>query len=202
VDKPRASAQAAESQGYLAAPPPPAPPPSNSEAETTTTTVTDEIVTSKRAPPAPPPTGSADASSQSNVADVVVTAERREQRTQKVPIAVSAFTASKRDVTGANRASSAKALPDRGAALRAAAAAGQVTEVEVQLREGAPVDGPDANGDTALILSIRADQPDVAAVLRQHGASLDHRNHAGESARDLAKASDDEALSRALGLAP
>jgi len=31
------------------------------------------------------------------------------------------------------------------------------------------------------MLSIQADRPAAAALLRRHGASLDQRNHAGES---------------------
>ena len=50
--------------------------------------------------------------------------------------------------------------------------------------------------------SIQADHPAAAALLRQHGASLDQKNHAGESARDMARAEDDSALDQALGLSP
>jgi hypothetical protein len=46
--------------------------------------------------------------------------------------------------------------------------------------------------------SIRADQPAVVAVLRRHGASLDRKNYAGQSARDLAAAKADPALDRAI----
>ena len=81
-------------------------------------------------------------------------------------------------------------------------AAGRTSEVETLLTQGTPIDAPDADGNTALIVSIVADHPDVAAVLQQHGASLEHRNHTGQSARDLAKASGDAALGRALGLEP
>ncbi len=91
---------------------------------------------------------------------------------------------------------------DPASRLRAAAAAGLAAEVATLLEQGAPVDAPDAEGDTALIKSTRADQPAVAALLRRHGASLDRRNHAGESARDLATAQDDAQLNRALGLGP
>jgi hypothetical protein len=50
--------------------------------------------------------------------------------------------------------------------------------------------------------SIQADRPAVAALLRRHGASMERKNHAGESARDMATAKDDAALNQALGLAP
>jgi ankyrin repeat protein len=92
--------------------------------------------------------------------------------------------------------------PGRGARLRAAAADGRLAEVEALLDHGESVDAPDADGDTALMRSILADRPAVAAVLRRHGASLDRKNHAGESARDMAMASEDTALKRALGLSP
>ena len=123
-----------------------------------------------------------------------------------------AAAASARDMAslGANKPSNlvvtaerrAAQKPDGGARLRAAAAAGRLAEVEALLDQGESVDAPDADGDTALMKSILADRPAAAAVLRRHGASLDRRNHAGESARDLAMASEDTALQRALGLAP
>lgn len=86
--------------------------------------------------------------------------------------------------------------------LRAAAAAGRISDIEALLAEGAAIDVPDADGNTALMKSIQADRPAIAALLRRHGASLDRRNHAGESARDLARARADPALNRALGLEP
>ena len=72
--------------------------------------------------------------------------------------------------------------------LRAAAAAGRTTEVEALLAQGAVVDGPDEMGDTALMKSVRANHPDVAAALRRGGASLDVKNRAGQSARPPASA--------------
>jgi len=48
--------------------------------------------------------------------------------------------------------------------------------------------------------SIRADQPATAALLIRHGASLDKKNSAGLSARDLAAQINDPALNHALGL--
>lgn len=102
----------------------------------------------------------------------------------------------------AGRPASAAPPSDRGASLRAAAAAGRITDAQALLDQGAPVDAPDADGDTALMKSIRADHPAVAGLLRRHGASLDRENRASESARDLATAKDDPALSRAIGLEP
>jgi hypothetical protein len=51
-------------------------------------------------------------------------------------------------------------------------------------------------------MSVRADHPAAAALLRRHGASLDHRNRAGESARDMAAERGDAALNQAIGLGP
>ncbi|MFI4936604.1 MAG: ankyrin repeat domain-containing protein, partial [Caulobacterales bacterium] len=86
--------------------------------------------------------------------------------------------------------------------LRAAAAAGRTTEMDALLEQGAPVDTPDAEGNTALIKSIQADHPAAAALLRRHGASLDRKNSAGESARDIATAKGDAELNQAIGLGP
>ena len=68
--------------------------------------------------------------------------------------------------------------------------------------QGVSVDAPDADGKTALMESIQADRPAVAALLRRHGASLDAEDQAGESARDMAAAKGDPALNQALGVAP
>jgi hypothetical protein len=150
------------------------------------------------APPPPPPSA------------IAVTAERREsdqdmaaqsaQRGARVPVAVSAFTGQSRDVQPNRSEALAGLPPDQAARLRAAAAAGRTSEVQVLLDQGVPVDAPDANGDTALMRSIQADHPAAAALLRRHGASLDRQNHAGESARDMTTAKGDVALSQALGL--
>lgn len=103
-------------------------------------------------------------------------------------------------IAGHRSESSAKLPPDQAARLRAAAAAGRTAEVEDLLKQGAPVDAPDAAGDTALIKSLQAGHPAVAAALRRHGASLDHKNQAGESARDIATTKGDPELNRAIGL--
>jgi ankyrin repeat protein len=86
--------------------------------------------------------------------------------------------------------------------LRRAAAAGRTTEVQQLLDRHIPVDTADPKGETALMKSIRADQPETAALLIRHGASLDKKNNAGFSARDLAAQVNDPALNHALGLEP
>ena len=91
---------------------------------------------------------------------------------------------------------------DQAANLRAAAAGGRTAEVQALLGQGVAVDAADAYGNTALMDGIQAGHPDVAAVLRRHGASLDRKNDAGQSARDMAAAKADAALNRALGLTP
>ena len=47
----------------------------------------------------------------------------------------------------------------------------------------------------SLMKSVRPNHPGAAELLRRGGASLDHRNRAGESARDLAAAAGDDAPS-------
>jgi hypothetical protein len=158
------------------APPPPPPPPS----------AAGPVAANRTAVPA----GSADSAAASKAQDVTVTAERREQHLQRVPLAISAFTGSQRDAA------------DPGAQLRAAAAAGRTTDVEGLLRGDAPVDAADAEGDTALMKSVQADHSAAAALLVRHGASLDKKNRAGRSARDMAKAIGDADLDKALGLVP
>jgi hypothetical protein len=163
---------------------------------------------SSSAESAPPPPPSADAASEQvqaanqpqpraratsgseNVTEIVVTGEKRESRRQSVPAAVSAFAGRARDAF------------DPGARLRTAATAGRTADVETLLARGAPVDAADADGDTPLMKSIQADQPAAAALLRQHGASLDRQNRAGESARDMARDKGDADLDQALGLSP
>jgi len=91
---------------------------------------------------------------------------------------------------------------DQAARLVAAAASGRIGEVKALLERGVPVDAIDADGETALMKSIRADQPAVATLLHARGADLDRENRAGESARDMAAAKADPGLDKALGLAP
>lgn len=119
---------------------------------------------------------------------VVVTGQRREAK-------LSADTAPR---TIPDRPVAGEA--DASARLRAAAASGRTDQVGALLAGGLAVDAPDANGDTALMLSVRGGHPATAALLRRHGAGLDVRNHAGESARDMAAELDDPRMDRALGL--
>ena len=123
-----------------------------------------------------------------SVTEIVVTSEKQEPRRRSLPAAISAFID--------------RGRADPGARLRTAAAAGRTSDVQVLLEHGAPVDAPDAAGDTALMKSVQADHPAAAALLREHGASLDHRNDAGESATDMARAKGDPELNQALGLPP
>jgi hypothetical protein len=168
---------------HPAAPPPPPPP----------------------APPPPPPPPAAPASPPSSQA-VVVTAERRASAPEANDSALLSRGARDEAVEAQGAAAPAKVgssaglISDQGARLRAAAAAGRTAEVKALLDRGVPVDAPDADGDTALMKSIRADHPAAAALLRRNGASLDHKNHAGESPRDMATAKGDPELNQALGL--
>lgn len=151
-------------------------------------------------PPPPPPPSPEVVTAERRASDQAVEAQSVAPRA-KVPVAVSAFTGQSRDVQPPPEAL-AGAPSDQGASLRAAAAAGRTTEVQALLAGGVAVDVPDADGNTALMQSIQADHPAVAAVLRRHGASLDRRNDAGESARDMAAAKGDAALDQALGVDP
>lgn len=89
-----------------------------------------------------------------------------------------------------------------GDRLRAAAEAGTVDEITALLAEGARVDAPDRDGDTALMKAIQSRRPAAAALLLRRGASLERTNRAGQSARDMAERTGDADLNRALGLAP
>jgi hypothetical protein len=48
--------------------------------------------------------------------------------------------------------------------------------------------------------SIEANQFDSVVVLRRHGASLDVKNRAGVSARDMAAQKNDQSLNEALNI--
>ena len=150
-------------------------------------------------PPPPPPPPPAVAESGAST-QVQVTGSRVERRASS-PAVVKAF-AAPAPAPPSRLDSSASPGPDPASRLRAAAAAGLTAEAQALLDQGAPVDAADAEGDTALMKSIRAGHSAVAALLRSRGASLDRRNRAGESARDLAAAKDDVQLNRALGLRP
>ncbi|HLZ75644.1 ankyrin repeat domain-containing protein [Phenylobacterium sp.] len=115
------------------------------------------------------------------------------------PAAAANSTVSEMVVTAEKRQSP---RDEKAEQLRLAAEAGQADEVAALLAKGAAVDLPDEAGDTALMKSVRADHPAAAILLRRHGASLDRRNRAGESARDLAARVGDPELDRALGLKP
>jgi ankyrin repeat protein len=78
--------------------------------------------------------------------------------------------------------------------------AGRTDEVKALLAQGVPVDAIDADGETALMKSIRAGQPAVAALLHARGASLQRENRAGQSARELAAEKQDPRIDAALGL--
>jgi ankyrin repeat protein len=75
-----------------------------------------------------------------------------------------------------------------------------VEELDGLLASGVPIDTPDQAGDTALMKSIQAGRTAAAALLIRRGADLDIRNHAGESARDMAMRGE-VGLRRALGIA-
>jgi len=91
---------------------------------------------------------------------------------------------------------------DQATRLRAAAAAGRTEDVAALLANGVPVDAVDADGETALMKSIQADQPAAAALLRRRGASLERQNHDGVSAREMARRAGDAELNQALGIDP
>lgn len=100
----------------------------------------------------------------------------------------------------ANPALATQFASDQAPRLFSAVAAGRTAEVKALLTRGVPVDAADADGNTALMISIQADRPAVAALLRRHGASLDLTNRAGVSARDMAVAKGDSKLTQAIGL--
>ena len=124
-------------------------------------------------PPPPPPPAEADAGVTESV--VVTAAKRAEAAPRPTPPA-----------------------GDPAAILRQAAAMGRTGDIKALLAKGAPVDAPDDSGVTALMRAVQADQPAAAALLVRHGADPDHRNAAGDSARDLAAMLDDPALVKAL----
>lgn len=192
------AAMAGDSRAH-AAPPASAPPPAPSAARPTAEAST------AASPTAAPPTAAARAAAlpmpsappaararaeadlaEDGVSEVVVTGQRRREASYDAAIAVHAPPEAK-----------AAGVSVR---LHTAAAAGRTDEVRALLETGIPIDEPDANGDTALMLSVRGGHPATAALLRRHGAGLETRNHAGESARDMAADLDDPRMDRALGL--
>jgi hypothetical protein len=155
-----------------AAPPPPPVP-----------TIEHRIAPPPAAPRAAAPAPAA-ARSSSEIQELVVTSERRQDSRREVPAAL------------LKRGSPA----ELALALRDAAGAGRIADLKALLARGVPVDAPDDEGETALMKAIQADQPAAAALLRRHRASVDLKNRAGVSARDMATAMDDAELNRALGL--
>jgi ankyrin repeat protein len=131
--------------------------------------------------PAPPPASA-------NDQEIVVTSQR-------APSAARAAKAEAASAAGPSADST-----DPAAKLHAAAAAGRTAEVTALLADGAAVDAPDREGETALMKAVRSRHPTTAALLRRQGASLDVKNHAGVSAREMANAIGDARLNRALGL--
>jgi type IV secretory pathway VirB10-like protein len=192
---PRAEAPAAP-RDMAQPPPPPAQPPPAPVA------IAPEPQAFPAPPPPPPPPPSPTA---------VVTAERRESA--DAAAAQNATRSAEKATPGPGFAgapaaamarpdSSADLSSDQASRLRAAAAAGRTMTVDALLAQGAPIDAADPDGNTALMDAIKADHTAAAASLRRHGASLDRRNDAGESARDMATAKGDAALDKALGLSP
>ncbi len=91
---------------------------------------------------------------------------------------------------------------DQADRLRAAAQTGLTAEVEMLLAGGLAVDGQDAEGNTALMLAVQAKRPAVVTILKRYSASLDLKNRAGLTVRDMAAKIADPEINRALGLAP
>lgn len=102
-------------------------------------------------------------------------------------------------VTGSRRES--RTTPEAmGQRLRDAAAEGRSREISVLLSRETPIDALDDDGETALMKAVQARQLDAVALLRRRGASLDLKNHAGRSVRDMAAALADPEIDKALGI--
>lgn len=69
--------------------------------------------------------------------------------------------------------------------LMAAAHGGLVVAVQDLLARGARVNQEDADGNTALHLSVLFDHPAVSAFLLEQGADPEHRNHHGDRPGEL-----------------
>ena len=183
--------------------PPPAPPVASAP------TVAPSLRTQS---PPPPPSPSAAAAGPAEVSEVVATGSyiKGAPEDASIPVEVTTRSDVAEKASGALSANVRTPAPGRLAAppndvavrLRAAAAAGRIVEVNALLAQGAVVDAPDEGGNTALMKSIQANHPDLAAALRRRGASLDVKNRAGQSARDMATALGDAKLNQALGLTP
>lgn len=164
-----------------AAPPAPAAPPPPS-------------MVSPAAPPPPPMAAAAPAAAPMRAGEASDAAAVRSQ-SQRAP----AFA---RGPAAESLGAGSAAPGDQAARLRAAAAAGRVRDVAALLGDGAVIDAADDQGETALMKAVRANHPAVASLLRRRGASLDLRNRAGQTARDMAASVGDAELDRALGTAP
>lgn len=101
-------------------------------------------------------------------------------------------------VTASKRQLSSATVERLGERLRVAARRGDEAEVERLLARGVPVDETDEAGETALMKSIKAKRVATVVLLRSRGASLEAKNTAGQTARDLAAAINDPELNRAL----
>jgi len=156
------------------------------------------------APPAPPPVVASAPRSDAGDApfvEGVIAAPPARARESAAPAIVQRRVVPEASA-GRDEKTTRASLPDPAARLRQAAAAGRLAEMTALLSSGAPVDGADDEGETALMKTVQANHPAAAALLRRHGASLDRENRAGRSARDMASSVGDADLNRALGLAP
>jgi len=183
-----------------AAAPPPAPPPPIAQAPVTLPAeapgLSEVVVTAHRRESDAAPTL---AERRAEPGDKSAEAKASARGTLK-PMRQPDFVASPPPLLSPALRSSAGSPPDQAARLRDAAAAGRTAELAALLAKGVPVDASDADGETALMKSIQADHPAAAALLRRHGASLDRKNRAGDSARDMATEFGDAELDQALGL--
>lgn len=82
----------------------------------------------------------------------------------------------------------ADAAVDSAALLREAAAIGDAARVREQVQQGVPLEGRDAQGNTALLRATQANQLEAARVLIEAGADVNAKNHIEDSAYLLAGA--------------
>ena len=200
-----ASAVGARATGDAAPPPAAAPRPNlAAQDQRTATSLPAKIVPPPRAFAAAPPPQDKVAAHDAASADV----ERSEAFGDKAvasqppapPGLAGGFVAPLRAAPQSASNFAAKAQVDPAQRLRAAAASGRTVEVENLLARGVPIDAPDADGDTALMKAVTVGHWRTVAVLRRHGASLDRKNRAGRSVRDIAESMDNDEAGQALGL--
>ena len=79
---------------------------------------------------------------------------------------------------------------DPEAAMLKAAADGSLGSIVKFRDSGVPVNCSDDDGNSPLMIAVRAGRHGVVRSLYHLGADINHRNHAGESALGLAKSSD------------